>query len=187
MTDTQHSNLQRRQCPLRRHTAGGFTLIEVIMTIVILGIIATLGVSMLTSSIRAYVEGRNLTDLDWQGRVAIERMTRELRGVRPPADLNITVAGQVRFVDMNGNAVCFYLTGTSLMRSNDFAGACGTTNAQVLADRTSALVFTYLQNNGVTVALTPATVYYISVNAQFAAIQGTGSATYRATVHPRGF
>ena len=114
-------------------------------------------------------------------------MTRELRGVRSPADLNIGTAGQVRFVDMNGNAVCFYLTGTSLMRSNDFAGACGTTNAQVLADRTSALVFTYLQNDGLTAALTPATVYYISVNAQFTAIQGTGSATYRATVYPRGF
>jgi prepilin-type N-terminal cleavage/methylation domain-containing protein len=162
--------------------ARGFTLLEVIMTVVLLGIVAALGAGFMGESVRTYVAGHDLMEIDWQGRSALERMTRELRMVRSnsAADLNIATAGQIRFNDKNGNAVCFYLAGTLLMRSADFAGACGSTNAQVLASGVSTLGFSYLQNDAVTVAATPAQVRYIT--GQFTVSLAGANTNYRATV-----
>jgi MSHA biogenesis protein MshO len=164
---------------------SGFTLIEVIMTIVILGIVAALGVSMMGGSIEAYVAGRDHLDADWRARVALERMTRELRAVRTAsaADLDSASAGQIRFNDKSGNAVCFYLVGTTLMRSSDFTAACGTTNPQALTDGVNALAFSYRQNDPNAVALTPAQVRFIT--AQFDAPVGASVVSYRATVGVR--
>lgn len=155
------------------------------MTLVILGIVAALGVSMMGSSIQAYFAGRDLVDADWRGRSAIERMTRELRGLRSAsaADLNIATAGQIRFNDVTGNSVCFYLNGTDLMRSGDFTAACGTTNPQVLASGVSALSFTYYQDDGSTLAGAPNLVRYITV--QFIVTQGAASTVYRANITRR--
>lgn len=154
------------------------------MTLVILGIVATLGVSMMGGGIQAYFAGRDLVDADWRGRGAIERMTRELRGLRSAsaADLNIATAGQVRFNDVTGGSVCYYLNGNDLMRSSDFTTACGTTNAQVLASGISALTFNYYQNDGVSAAA-PNLVRYITV--QFTVTQGAASTIYRANVTRR--
>lgn len=160
----------------------GFSLLEMIMTIVLLGIVLSLGAGFLGESIRAYFAGRDLMEIDWQGRAAIERMTRELRMVRSnnASDLNIATANQIRFNDKNGNAVCFYLAGTNVMRSADFASACGTTNPQVLAANVSALGFSYLQNDAVTVATLPAQVRYIT--SQFTVTLAGANTNYRATV-----
>ncbi len=166
-------------------STAGFTLIEMIMTIVILGVIATLGATMMGDSMLAYFAGRDLTELDTRGRMAVERLTRELRAARSATanDLNIATLGQVRFNDMRGNSVCFYLAGTQLMRSADFAAACGTTGPQVLADGISALGFTYLRNDGVTPTNNPTLVSYITV--QYTVTVSGANHTYRATVHPR--
>jgi len=163
----------------------GFTLIEMIMTIVILGVIVALGANMIGGSMLAYFAGRDLTELDTRGRMAVERLTRELRAVRSATatDLNIATLGQVRFNDMRGNSVCFYLAGTQLMRSADFAAACGTTGPQVLVDGVSALNFTYLLNDGVNATNNPTLVYYIIV--QYTVTVSGANHTYRATVHPR--
>ncbi len=152
------------------------------MTVVLLGIVASLGAGFMGESMRAYFAGRDLMEIDWQGRATIERMTRELRMVRSntAADLNIATAGQIRFNDKNGNAICFYLAGTNLMRSADFASACGSTNAQVLATGVSALGFSYLQNDAVTVATTPAQVRYIT--GQLTVTLAGANTNYRATV-----
>lgn len=167
--------------------AAGFTFIEIIMTLVILGIVGALGVSMFGNSIQAYLDGRDLLDADWRARSAIERMTRELRAVRSAsaADLNIATAGQIRFNDKYGNSACFYLAGATLMRSADFAAACGTTSPQALADGVSALAFTYYQNDGVTVAppASPNLVRFIV--AQLTVTTGGAPASYRVTVTPR--
>ncbi|HJW80855.1 MAG TPA: prepilin-type N-terminal cleavage/methylation domain-containing protein [Acidiferrobacterales bacterium] len=177
----------RRVCSSRPRTTLGFTLIEVIMTLVLLGIIASLGVGMMGDSILAYFAGRDLLEADWRGRAAIERMTRELRSVRSAsaADLNIATLGQIRFNDKSGTGVCFYLAGTTLMRSADFATACGTTNPQPLAGSVAGLGFVYYQNNGVTVAppASPNLVRYIAT--QFTVTFGGANTAYRATVTMR--
>lgn len=62
---------------------AGFTLVELVMVIVLLGV-AGVGVSsLLTSGVQAYVDIARRDDLTQQGRYAVERMTRELRNALP--------------------------------------------------------------------------------------------------------
>jgi hypothetical protein len=71
------------------------------------------------------------------------------------------------------------------MRSaNGPASACGTTNAQPLADNVTALTFTYWDNTGVATAVA-ANVYYITVDLTVA--EGGYSGQFRTNVRPRNF
>jgi hypothetical protein len=88
-------------------------------------------------------------------------------------------------VDTDGNGVCFYRSGNRVMRSaNGPASACGTTNAQPLADNVTALTFTYWDNTGVATAVA-ANVYYITVDLTVA--EGGYSGQFRTNVRPRNF
>jgi prepilin-type N-terminal cleavage/methylation domain-containing protein len=174
--------------PCRAPRAGrGFTLIEMVAVIIMTGIIFSFGSAMLGNVFSSYSLKRDVTDIDWQAKVALERMARELRAVRlaAAADLDIASATQIRFVDTDGNGVCFYRSGNRVMRSADGpATACGTTNAQPLADNVTALTFTYWDNTGAATA-TVANVYYITVDLTVA--EGNYSGQFRTNVRPRNF
>jgi len=127
-----------------------------------------------------------ITQNDWQGRLALERMTRELRTVRTPtpADLNIGAAGQITFTDFAGNTIVYRQTGNTIERSQN-AGAF-----QPLADNvstTSPLSFSYLRSDGVTPESggVSANVYYLTVS--FTVSSANASATYRGAVKPTSF
>ncbi|MEW6330519.1 MAG: type II secretion system protein [Pseudomonadota bacterium] len=165
----------------------GFTLIEMVAVIVLLGIIFGFGGVFLGNVFTGYTLKRDATDAEWQAKVALERMARELRAVRlaTAADLDIASAAQVRFTDTDGNGVCFYRSGNRVMRSaNGPASACGTTNAQPLADNVTSLTFTYWDNTG-TATATVANVYYITVDLTVA--EGGYSGQFRTNVRPRNF
>lgn len=66
---------------LRRQRVSGFTLIELILVTVLLGIIASAGTSMFADSFRtARMVGEGLGSAD-QARYALERLAREIRQV----------------------------------------------------------------------------------------------------------
>ena len=169
---------------LERHNPG-FTLIEMVVTLLVGAVLFGLGATVISGGFRTYFLGREITQNDWQGRLALERMTRELRTVRTPtpADLDISAAGQITFADFAGNTIAYRQTGNTVERSQN-AGAF-----QPLADNVNvgagSLSFTYLQNDGTTAAGTPAAVYYITVS--FTVSSTNASATYRGTVKPTSF
>ncbi len=88
----------------------GWTMVELVVVIVILGSVAAIGTGLLSSIFRSYFATRDMTSSDGQARAAFERMTRELRQVRSATatDLDVASATQVRFTDTDGNGVCFY-------------------------------------------------------------------------------
>jgi len=129
----------------------GFTLIEAIIVIVILGVIGTIATTMLGQGLSAYLTAQNVTDADWQGQIALERMERDLRAVRSLNDISTATSSQFIFTDINGNSITYQLTGTSLMR-----------NSQILADGIQSLSFSYTDKNGSTTA-TPANIRYVTV------------------------
>ena len=157
--------------------------------IILVGIIASLGSVMLGKTFSSYSLKQDVADADWQAKVALERMARELRAVRlaTAADLDIASPNQVRFVDTDGNGVCFYRNGAAnrLMRSADGpTTACGTTSPQVLADNITSLGFTYWKSDGTTAAAAT-DVYYITVAINV--VEGSYSASFRTNVRPRNF
>jgi prepilin-type N-terminal cleavage/methylation domain-containing protein len=186
-------NFRARPCRqphagLRRHGCG-FTLIEMVAVIVVAGIIFSFGSVLLGNVFSGYSLKRDAADADWQAKVALERMARELRAVRSAtaADLDIASATQIRFVDTDGNGVCFYRNAAAnrIMRSADGpATACGTTNPQVLADSVAVLAFTYWDNAGATTSAVT-DVYYIAVALNVA--EGSYSSSFRTNVRPRNF
>jgi type II secretory pathway pseudopilin PulG len=155
----------------------GDTLMELIFVIVILGIVATIGSLIITRGINAFFGGRDITRADWQARVALERMTRDLREVRTPTSTDITTftATQFTYNDIFANNVSYTLSGTTLTR-----------NTQPLADNISAVNFSYLQRDGNTTAATAAQVFYITVQLTVTSISGI-SVVYRDTVRPTNF
>lgn len=154
----------------------GFTLLEIILVIVITGIIFSIGSLMLNNLSKAYFTGTELNEIDWQGRIALNRLRRELRNVRSATatDLTLLPASEITFTTTTPETITYSLSGSTLMR-----------NAQVLADGISNLNFTYAQNNARSVAATATETYYITVN--FTASSGNISRDFRSTIYPRNF
>lgn len=130
--------------------SSGFTLIESLMVIILIGIIAVVSSQILSNGFSAYLTGQNITDADWQGRLSMERMEEDIRAVRSPSDISTATAGQLIFTDSSGTSITYQLSGSSLMR-----------NSQILADGLSGLTFSYFDKNGVSTATLTA-IRYIS-------------------------
>jgi prepilin-type N-terminal cleavage/methylation domain-containing protein len=160
----------------RRHHCHGFTLVEMVLVIVLVGIIAGIGSTILAGGFKAYITSKNLSQAEWQGRIAIERLTRELRTVRSATALDLTLVPNtaITFTDTNANVISYTLSGTTLMR-----------NAQPLADDISSLSFSYIANDGKTTAANASLVHYIVVDIAVSS-QGSNYAV-RTAIHPRGF
>lgn len=169
--------MQKGHCFLQRPSRG-FSLVEMVAVIVILGVVGSIGAVIMGKGFQAYFMGQDIANSDWQGRLALERITRELRDVRAPADLTGSLGSpdnQLDFKDTAGNSITYSLSGTTLMR-----------NAQPLADGITGLTFTYLRRDGVTSeTATAANVYYITV--QITVSAPNTNVTYRDTVKPRNF
>jgi len=179
-----------KQYSARTRQARGWTLIEVVMVLVILAIVVAVGGRMMSSMLRSYFAARDITSSDAQARVGFERMTRELRQIRTATagDVDIASGIQIRFIDMDGNSVCYYrdVATSRLMRSADGpSSACGTTLPQPLSDFVSSLNFYYYTSTLAATVPPPTSLSYITVKV---GVQDNDvSDTLRATIHPRTF
>ncbi|MBI4357078.1 MAG: prepilin-type N-terminal cleavage/methylation domain-containing protein [Gammaproteobacteria bacterium] len=159
---------------------SAFTLIEFIIVIVILSLISIVGSQLLVQGFRANFTSREITTSDWQARVALERLSRELEGIRSnrSIDLVISPTSQITFTDLNGNVVIYTLSGTQLTRQEN----AGT--AQVLSDSVSSLTFSYHDQN---VASTASVTSVRTITVDFTITQGDVVKNYTMTVYPRNF
>lgn len=166
--------------------ARGFTLIEVVLTIVLVGIVAGVAAVIIMQGTSAYSTGRSRLEAHEQARFALERMAREVRQIRSraaaPVDdiLTMTPAG-LEFIDLGGTQVGFRLSGSTLERRED-GGPW-----QVLATGITApagALFTYFDAAGAGGASQAA---LWSIGIELSATQGQESLTLRTVVHPRNF
>jgi prepilin-type N-terminal cleavage/methylation domain-containing protein len=161
---------------------AGFTLIEVVITLIIMGVLATIGATLMSRGFLSYFVGREIARDDAQGRLALERMARELRTVRSTADLNIGVANQITITDLGQNVIVYRRNaGTSQLERSQDGGA----TFQPLADNVSTLTISYLQNDGTTATAVAANVYYITV--LLTIVTSNVNVTYRSTFKPAVF
>ena len=148
-----------------------------VLVIVLTGIVFAIGAMIMTSGFRSYFTAKDISNADWQGRLALERMARELREIRSATagDISTMTATQITFNDSAGNNISYTIAGTQLTR-----------NGVVLADSIVNLTVSYLQNDGRNTAGVATAVYYITISAVVAQ-DATTTTTYRTTVNPRNF
>lgn len=158
---------------MRTRRDQGFTLIEMVVTITILGGVSIALGSMIIEMFQSYSSQQQFTDQDAQARLTLDRMLRDVREARLPADLSAPGTSLV-FTDITNTAITYALSGTQLLR-----------NGNVLADGVSALSFSYYDNAGATLAAAAGTRY---IAAQFTLTTADGIAnTVRGVVSPRNF
>lgn len=168
-----------------------FTLIEIIMVIVLLAIVGTTTAMLIGTGTESFSDMQTRGELTDKGRLAVERMTRELRlmncadpGGGPPSAcepdgtvITTSTATEVAFVNINNDAVGFRLNGTNIeirLDAGDY----------VLADNAAAFNIDYLDDSGATTA-TVGDMWAFEVT--FTLASGTESLDFTARVHPRSF
>ncbi|MEW6684081.1 MAG: prepilin-type N-terminal cleavage/methylation domain-containing protein [Nitrospirota bacterium] len=159
-----------------RRGERGFTLIELIMTIVLVGIIGGIIGALLLGGTQAFVAEDTKASLTTQGRLAVERMVRDIRLVRSrtAGDIPTMTAATLNFIDTSGNAIAYTSGGGSITRNGVVLAAAPTAN----------LAFSYFQQDG-TPAASAAQVWVIQVDLTFG---GTNdSQDFRVRIHPRNF
>ena len=114
----------------------GFTLMEIILVLVLIGIMATVLIPTLQEGMLSYTATETRGDLTAQARQAASRITRELRNIQKEADNtpNISSANvtTVTFVDVLDNTITFNLSGGTVQR-----------NSNTLVEQVSNLSFRY--------------------------------------------
>lgn len=162
---------------LRRQQRGA-TLIELVLVIAILGIVAAGATELLVQGFRAYILNKNIITAEWQGRVALERMARDLHAISSPPAINSagTSSTQISFTDIYGNSISYQKNGAAqLLRNN-----------QVIADGVQSLTFTYYTSaSSGTTTTTVAAIRYIV--ATLGVTVGTASVSETLAVYPFNF
>lgn len=163
---------------------NGFTLIELVITMVLIGIVAYVVASSLSTGIRAFFVTDNRKEALDQARTAMERMTREIRNVRSSADISAADATTFTFFDVSGASISFALGGGNITRTS------GTPNILATGISNSTLasgIFSYTLTTGaVTQTPTPAQRLLIKrIKIDFRATINNENVALQSEVWPR--
>lgn len=162
---------------------AGFTLIELVITIVLVGIIAGTAGMLLIKGTQAYIEEDRRAAATSQGRLGFERMAREMRSI-PQAGAIVgpigNPGGTFSFSDPTGTAITYTLNGaTGSLDRTEGAGS-----PVILADGVTALEFRHYDRAGA-LTTTPANIWQIRID--MTVTKGGESQAFRMSVYPRNF
>jgi prepilin-type N-terminal cleavage/methylation domain-containing protein len=120
--------VQRDNKTCAAQDSSGFTLIEIICVIVILGIISVFGLSFISNTARTYFALKNQRMLYHRAATAMERMSRAIRDARSIRS-TVVSPGKIRIQRAHGTPqdpalyVTFALNGSKLQRGSNAADA----------------------------------------------------------------
>jgi prepilin-type N-terminal cleavage/methylation domain-containing protein len=170
---------------VRLRNSTGFTLIEAIITIVIVGIISGIAAMIILEAMSAYSKETNLSGAHYQTRLAMERMSREIRTIRQPGEIGTAAIGIITgnptnsliFTDLAGATIRFWLNGQTLNRT------VGGVDSPLAVGVTTLQFRHYDSTNALTT--NAASVWTIEIT--MTDTQGTDSLQMLTRVHPRNF
>ncbi len=118
----------------------GYTLIEIILVLVIIGVLAGILIEPFRQGVKSYIGIETRADLTSQAREATVRIVREMRNIQKKDNdkPNITSADatSITFVDNQGVPISFSLSGSTVLRDTN-----------ILADKVSSLQVRYFDGN----------------------------------------
>lgn len=155
---------------------NGFSLIELITVIVILGIILSMSSLLLSQGFNAFSNSENLLDANSQGQVAIQRMARDIQMIRSPSDITTATSTQLSFTDIDNNTISYTLSGSNLTVTKNG-------NTQTLAVGIHSLTFTYYTSSGTTPPASTALTRYITI--ALVVTQNNVNYTLTTAIYPR--
>jgi prepilin-type N-terminal cleavage/methylation domain-containing protein len=139
---------RRPNSELKTMGSRGFTLIEIIVVIVVLAIVSAITIKFLTDSLRIYTMTVNQKTLLDEGKMALERMCRDIRDAR---SITGTTATSITFTrndatvqDGAGENIRFDLNGNTLRKVKNAGGA--PENPIAMADSVSTFTVTNATN-----------------------------------------
>lgn len=157
----------------------GFSLVELVMVIVILGILAAFVGPVLFNALRSYDSGQSAMLTQAKMRYAIERMSRELREVRRQTtdatfpDITAMGATSIAFFKTDGTQVVLAAAGNQLNLSYS-------TLSGMLTDQLGSFSLAYFQQDATTVAATAASIGFVQIS--MALSEGTNLFSARVRV-----
>ncbi len=96
---------------LMKKPANGFSLVELIAVLVVLGILSSIGISFVVKTTQSYQETQTISKLTTKARQSVERISRQLRAALPYS-VRLTNAGQcIEFMPIASGG--FYLNPVS--------------------------------------------------------------------------
>jgi prepilin-type N-terminal cleavage/methylation domain-containing protein len=143
--------------------AEGFSLVELILVIVILGILAVFVGPVLFNAIEAYERTQTSGQTHAKVRYALERMSREIREVARGAtdvrtlQISTMTENTLAFVNTQGRTIVFSRTGNTLAMTY-------TTLTGVLVDQIGSFSFAYFQPDATAVAGTSSSLAFVQIS-----------------------
>ena len=154
-----------------RVSTSGYTLVEMILVTVVLGIVGMASSYVVLESMRAYARVAPHVDASYQGRLATERIQRDVRNLADTASIAAFTATDFSFVVSSGESVSYSYAGADLLR-----------NGSPVAEVVSSCAFSYLSRSG-SPALVPEDLHLVDVRLALASADGDLQASI--TVFPR--
>lgn len=143
--------------------ARGWTLVELIMVMVIVGLLAIFIGPMLINAVKAYDRTQITINTYAKMRYAMERMTREIAAVRRnPADttalhVSTMTATNLQFFKEDGTEVGITTAGSTVTLT--YVG----TGTGTLSDAVTALAFNYYRHDGATAAANATELEFVEI------------------------
>lgn len=150
---------------------GGWTLVELVTALIVLGVIATVVFAVLLEGMKTWGRARPTTELLYQAQLVSHRLRSDFRDLDGPGALLAMQPQLLRFQTEAGLGVEYQLVGTDLQR-----------NGRLLAEGVGELRFIYSQTAG-GIASTPTDVALLSADLR---LDRAGLSTrIHTAVHPR--
>lgn len=151
----------RRDEALAGCRQNGFTLMEMVITITILGTLAAVGSQILASGVQAFDASRDATTTLAKAHYVTERLAREVRNIQfSGTSYTISAMTSTRFAFTKQDLETVDLRHTAPNLTLAYGSVAGT---PVLSDQVTAASFTYYQSDGLTETSSASTVAYVDL------------------------
>ncbi len=119
----------------------GFTIIEMIVVMMIIGIVVAMSSTLISAGLRGYFKGVQVSELNQEGSMAMMRMSKELQKA---VSFNVINSTQVTFTTVDGATINYTWSAPTLSRSVSVA--------RPLARSVTGFSLAYYQSNFSTTA-----------------------------------